>query len=70
MIRIKSYETDNNQLDKCLPIIIQHVFTENMSKKNKTYTIILTSSSYVKKIPFTYKRKIQALIFRVIRFYF
>lgn len=65
MIRNKSYETDSNQHDKCLRLIIQHVFTETMCKKDTPYTIILTSSSIVKKkIPFTSKRKIQALIFR------
>lgn len=48
MIRNKSYETDNNQHDKCLRLIIQHVFTETMSKKDTPYTIILISSSIVK----------------------
>lgn len=48
MIRNKSYETDNNQHDKCLRFIIQHVFTETMSKKDTPYTIISTSSSIVK----------------------
>lgn len=49
MIRNKSYETDSNQHDKCLRLIIQHVFTETMCKKDTPYTIILTSSSIVKK---------------------
>lgn len=48
MTRNKSYETDNNQHDKCLRLIIQHVFAETMCKKDTPYTIILTSSSIVK----------------------
>lgn len=48
MIRNKLYETDNNLHDICLRFIIQHVFTETMSKKDTPYTIILAFSSIIK----------------------